>query len=358
MSLPEPYYRDGAIQLFNADCLNILYELEAESLDSLATDPPAGIGFMGHSWDSDKGGRLRWIDWLAAIMAEARRVLKPGAHGLVWALPRTSHWTATALEEAGFEIRDVIHHLFGTGFPKSKNLGDGWGTALKPASEHWILVRNPCEGSATANHGKYGTGGINVDGCRIETDEDLNGGAYACRPSAQGVRRWEGGALDATGKGYEQPSGRFPANVILSPDAAEEMDRQSGVRGPGARPKKRNGSHFGNGKGTSDENRIEYDSGGASRFFYVPKPSAAERGEGNRHPTVKPLTLMRYLTRMITPTGGTILDPFAGSGITGVAAAHEGFMALLIEAEHEYARISARACEEATRQGVLPLETA
>lgn len=145
------------VTIFNDDCLNILKTIEENSIDSLVTDPPAGIGFMGKDWDHNKGGRDQWVSWISEIFKECNRVLKPGAHGLVWALPRTSHWTATALEDAGFEIRDVITHLFGSGFPKSLNISkainkaatneakqwQGWGTALKPSVERWLLIRKP-----------------------------------------------------------------------------------------------------------------------------------------------------------------------------------------------------------------------
>ena len=130
--------------LINGDSLEILKKLPDNSFDSMVTDPPAGIAFMGKKWDKDKGGREQWIAWLESIMTESFRTLKPGAHILVWAIPRTSHWTATAIENANFEIRDVVTHIFGSGFPKSHNIGkkikefEGWGSALKPASEHWI----------------------------------------------------------------------------------------------------------------------------------------------------------------------------------------------------------------------------
>lgn len=207
------------MRLMHGDCLEQLKTLADNSVDSLVTDPPAGIAFMGKEWDKDKGGRKEWVSWMTGVMSEALRVMKPGAHGLVWALPRTSHWTATALEDAGFEVRDVITHLFGSGFPKSldvskaidkaagaerevvgenpnhrgesqtrnmytKALGQdgsvtapatddvkkwqGWGTALKPASEHWILVRKPCsEKTVAANVIKWGTGALNIDASRI-----------------------------------------------------------------------------------------------------------------------------------------------------------------------------------------------
>lgn len=211
------------------DCLEVLKGFESDSIDSLVTDPPAGIGFMGQEWDHHKGGRAEWVAWMTGVMRECHRVMKPGAHGLVWAIPRTSHWTATALEDAGFEVRDICTHLFGQGFPKSldiskaidkaagaerKVLGidptragrlknqvngftdpsgwehgkrniditapatdaakqwSGWGTALKPAAEFWVLVRKPIsEKNVASNVLKHGVGGINIDGCRILSDD-------------------------------------------------------------------------------------------------------------------------------------------------------------------------------------------
>ena len=247
--------------IHHGDCLEVLRTLESDSLDSLVTDPPAGIAFMGKDWDKDKGGRTEWIAWMTEVMRECLRVLKPGAHGLVWALPRTAHWTATALEDAGFEVRDCVTHLFGTGFPKSldvskaidkaagaerQKLGpkstyrkpqepngwdctkraefetapatdsarewQGWGTALKPACEFWWLVRKPCsEKTVAANVLRHGTGAINVDGCRIGV-----GTPVPCQVSSTGSGF---GGYDASGypggRAYSS-QGRFPSNLVLS----------------------------------------------------------------------------------------------------------------------------------------------
>ena len=220
--------------LINGDCLESLKKIPDNSIDSMVTDPPAGIAFMGKSWDKDKGGRKLWIAWLESIMTEAFRTLKPGAHILVWAIPRTSHWTATAIENAEFEIRDVVTHIFGSGFPKSHNIGkkikefEGWGTALKPASEHWILARKPLsEKTIAANVLEHGTGGINIDTSRIGTDVrtyDLKGGENLNKLSRENA----GDSKDAKGcgaygTGAKQVSigkatvqGRFPANLVLS----------------------------------------------------------------------------------------------------------------------------------------------
>lgn len=295
-------HNKGNIHLMNGDSAERLKELSENSIDSIVCDPPAGIGFMGRAWDDDKGGRNQWINWLSEIMKEVHRVLKPGAYGLVWALPRTSHWTGMALEEAGFEIRDCINHIFGQGFPKSYNIGKaieasintgksnpkalkeveqsgngtsyklkgknngilgetviynrkeytptveqakqfkGYGTSLKPAHEMWFLIRKPiAEPTIAKNVLKYGTGGLNIDACRIgEEIITING---------QGNDNlFHGGSSDIK---QNQQLGRFPANVILGcsckvkPVASQEqqtmVENQTGVGGKkgyaGTRPK-------------------------------------------------------------------------------------------------------------------------
>lgn len=359
------------------------------SVDALVTDPPAGISFMGKDWDGDKGGRSGWVRWMTEVMGEAKRVMKPGAHGLVWAIPRTSHWTATALEDAGFEIRDVVTHLFGSGFPKSLNVGkavkefEGWGTALKPASEHWVLIRKPCsEKTVAKNVLKWGVGGINVDGCRIEGpkgDGNWTGKQNGAAMFGQGQQGYVGA----------QPSGRFPANLVLSCICEADqhdafcpvhlMDEQSGISDArGGNPKQKSNKVTNVALAPSGGPQVvRNDSGGASRFFYVAKPSKRERNAGceglpaikagvgderpsgqsmqrldgrseremqNFHPTVKPIKLMRYLIRMITPPGGLVLDPFTGSGTTGCAALKEGFRFLGIEQEQDYISIAKMRC--------------
>jgi hypothetical protein len=394
---------------------------------------------MGKGWDSDKGGREAWIAWLTDVMRECYRVLRPGAHGLVWAIPRTSHWTATALENAGFEVRDVVTHLFGSGFPKSmdiskaidaklttggsapKNLrralqgedyephpnagkegyGDGgafayplegqsgegrraaaayklkteaarqwegWGTALKPAVEFWWLIRKPLsEKTVAANVLKHGTGGINIDGCRI----GIGSGDGKNFRSANGQSNGKFFADGSPKCVAEQHSlGRFPANLVLSHDegcrelepvwnhmfdgvstgwectddcAVRMLDEQSGVlhsHGGGST------TIEGFNKGTTRTRKIPRgDSGGASRFFYVAKASKSDRGAGNAHPTVKSTKLMDYLVRLVTPPGGIVLDPFMGSGTTGVSATRGGFGFVGIEREAEYHATAERRIE-------------
>lgn len=428
------------IHLMNGDSFDLLKSIESSSVDSLITDPPAGIGFMGKNWDHNRGGSKNWITWMTSVMSECLRVLKPGAHGLVWALPRTSHWTATALEDAGFEIRDVVTHIFGSGFPKSLDISkaidkwaggmsnqrggninseatalrgastkeakqwEGWGTALKPASEHWILVRKPTsEKTVTANVLKHGVGGINIDASRIGFSSEADK-----LQTMVPVGKIDSGNINMarSGKRNEifQPSsqGRFPANLILShnPDCVDvgvkkvkgshggghsgkgdsmfaggridetnqhvsedgtetisafectencpvqELDRQSGVlKSGGFNEGQIVQARETHAKGAEKE-RIKSarqpSTGGASRFFYCAKPSKREKNEGciNIHPTVKSLKLMGYLIKLVTPSKGTVLDPFMGSGSTGVSSIHNGFNFIGIEKENEYFEIA------------------
>lgn len=438
------------------DSLEILKSLPTESVDSLVTDPPAGIGLLDLDWDKDKGGRHQWIAWLSSILAECYRVLKPGAHGFVWAIPRTSHWTATALEDAGFKVRDVITHVFGSGFPKnlavdkaidrakytdtdllfkvtawirnrrdelgltnneldqvagvrggachwtalpphgqphipprerwerlttilgpapqwleqvirpahefgegwqtraivgkySKESGgiggivfrsndnniteptreeskswQGWGTALKPASEHWILIQKPIsEHNLAANVTKHRVGGINIDASRIPIKGSI--------PSTQNLSFNDGGFLWNNSKRSgdsifkQHPLGRHPANFIIT--------RAKGQQCPA--------------RILNDQSEREVEVAGYFKnfrseapFLYCKKPDKKERGEDNTHPTVKPLRLMRYLCKMITPPEGIVLDPFMGSGTTGVAALFEKFQFIGIEHKAAYYQIA------------------
>jgi hypothetical protein len=389
--------------LINGDCLESLKQVEDESVDSLVTDPPAGISFMGKEWDDDKGGRKQWVAWMTEVMTECLRVMKPGAHGLVWALPRTSHWTATALEDAGFEVRDVVTHLFGTGFPKSMDISKaldkaagaqrevvgmrespytstsrndsqsigkhkvevgvngyemhpitapateaakqwaGWGTALKPASEHWILVRKPLEAKHTvaANVLKHGVGGINIDACRVGSQERPK---MIRTQTIVAASSMSGTSTGATNSGETTCQGRFPANLILDEEAAAALDEQSGTLTsgkPGIRRKEHETTSMSGRLGLTGMKESGFgDSGGASRFFYVAKASKSDKGAENTHPTVKSRALMSYLIKLVTPPGGVVLDPFMGSGSTGVAALADSFLFIGIEKETNYYSIA------------------
>lgn len=393
----------GPHVLHHGDCLQVLKSLPDCSVDSVVTDPPAGINFMGKEWDQAKLGRDRWIDWLEERMRECFRVLKPGGHALVWALPRTSHWTATACEDAGFEIRDMIYHIFGTGFPKSMDISkaidksagktrevigvdparagrlvnqigeyetdagwsagnrsaditapatpeaaqwEGWGTALKPSVENWILCRKPVEGTVAANVLKYGTGGLNIDGCRIGVGDPVSGGGNNFDAWRSGQDRDDRPSLHKVPtEGHTK--GRFPAHLIH--DGSDEVlagfpNSKDGVavqRNGGGQKIGGDGIYQGS-KGLTRPDTGYGGEGSAARFFYCSKASKKDRNEGlpegvkSSHPTVKNTDLMQYLCRLITPPGGIVLDPFAGSFSTGKAAIKEGFRFIGIEAEREY----------------------
>lgn len=323
------------VRILTGDALDVLRTLDAGSCASLVTDPPAGIAFMGAEWDKHRGGRAQWIAWLAEILTEARRVLVPGAHALVWALPRTSHWTATAVEDAGFQVRDVVVHLQGQGFPKSKSL-------LKPAAEHWILARAP--GPLRE---------LGIDACRIGTQGGTRGSEYS-----GGNGTWAGTGIGGRATIEQLDSGRWPANVVLSCDCdgehdgcpVAELDAQSGTT-KSSDAVRHNGAFKSVAKGaeTARDSNGFADTGGASRFFYCAKPSTAERSAGldgkNTHPTVKPVDLMRWLVRLVTPPGGVVLDPFAGSGTTGVAALAERMRFVGIERDPGFAAFARRRIE-------------
>lgn len=360
--------------LLHGDCLEQLHKIKDEEIDSLITDPPAGISFMGKSWDSNKGGRDEWIKWMASVMRECHRVLKPGAHGLVWAIPRTSHWTATALEDAGFEVRDVVTHLFGSGFPKSHNLekstdgiAKGQGTALKPASEHWILIRKPCsEKTVAANVLKHGTGGLNIDASRISAGDEKIASPLKCSTNKhEGYKRpWNddpeararADAQKVIAGEKAQKIGRFPANLVFSHTthcteemcdiecAVKALDGQSGVTKSSSqiRNNKPSANKAMSGANMGHLSHGHSDSGGASRFFYCAKISTSERNSAgpNGHPTIKTKKLMAYLIKLITPPGGIVLDPFMGSGSTGIAAKEGGFDFIGIERDEEYFEIA------------------
>jgi site-specific DNA-methyltransferase (adenine-specific) len=335
------------IELLNGDCLDRLRELPDCSVDACVTDPPYGLSFMGKAWDYDVPG--------AEVWREVLRVLKPGGHLLAFAGTRTQHRMAVQIEDAGFEIRDMIAWVYGSGFPKSRNLdGDwqGWGTALKPALEPITVARKPLTVTVSANVLEYGTGALNVDGCRVGTTVET----WPKSRSYHSARGPKPRAAHGTGDGEtistgDAPAGRWPANLIhdgsdevvgLFPDAKSSCGGGNRIAGE---------SWFGNG---ADGGRSQqyYDSGSAARFFYCAKASKADRGEGNGHPTVKPTELMRYLCRLVTPPGGVVLDPFMGSGSTGKAAVLEGFRFIGIEREAEYLEI-ARGRIQLPEQGSL-----
>lgn len=287
-------------------------------------------------------------EWCDAWATECLRVLKPGGHMLAFGGTRTSHRLACAIEDAGFEVRDSIAWLYGSGFPKSRNLdGDwqGWGTALKPAHEPIVVARKPLAGTVAANVRTHGTGALNIDGCRVAmSDEDRAVVDTRSGGSDKPYDVYGAGLGTKPGERFTSaPAGRWPANVVLDESQAAALDEQSGSLTSGLfKPE-----HADNGKdagtygamgGREREAATYGDTGGASRFFYVAKADASERVRvnGTAHPTVKPLALMRWLVRLVTPPGGTVLEPFAGSGTTVEACILEGFRCIAIEREADY----------------------
>jgi DNA modification methylase len=397
------------LKLFHGDCLKVLPTLEENSVDSIVTDPPYELGFMGKKWDATG------IAFNVDVWREAYRVLKPGGHLLAFSGSRTYHRMAVAIEDAGFEIRDQIMWVYGSGFPKSmaidkqldKQLGaerevvgrnpnsrenstkdntlfesgtvgktdyitkpsseeakkwEGWGTALKPAHEPIVLARKPLEGTVVNNILKHGVGGINIDDSRVPGEEiPINK-----------LEMWSGFGEKVKPE-YEQEmnnKGRFPANLIH--DGSEEVIELFPRAKGGAYPAKRGkavATTFASGQETEGGFRAMGDDGSAARFFYCAKANKRDRNDGldgfevkrpdtrtktgmgtfdekgvaaqsNHHPTVKPIALMQYLVRLITPPTGIVLDPFMGSGSTGKACMYEGFSFIGIDQSEEYVKIS------------------
>lgn len=310
--------------LHHGDCLEVLKKIDSESVDSVITDPPYGLKFMGKKWDHS----VPSVD----VWAECLRVLKPGGHLLCFAGTRTHHRMACNIEDAGFEVRDMMAWLYGSGFPKSHNLNDnwqGWGTALKPALEPITMARKPLIGTVAQNVLAHGTGALNVDGCRVEAEDGRpliisHGEGFG---AGQHVTAY-GDGLSGSRYGGTTTLGRWPANLIhdglqeewaryfYCPKASKK-DRDEGCKGLPPRQ-----SHE---RKPGGKNIIE---------------SSKQAVRGNHHPTVKPTELMAYLCRLVTPPGGVVLDPFMGSGSTGKAAILEGFKFIGIEREAEYIEIS------------------
>jgi site-specific DNA-methyltransferase (adenine-specific) len=403
------YFKGENFAIYHGDNRQILPTLAENSVDAIVTDPPYELGFMGKSWDASG------VAFDPATWREALRVIKPGGHLIAFSGSRTYHRIAVAIEDAGFEIRDQIMWIYGSGFPKSHNISkgidkvagvereitreekkpleqgypisfdtrsstererrdipatdaarqwEGWGTALKPAHEPMVLARKPLVGTVAANVLTYGTGGLNIDGARVEGEfiETTNGSANAIY-----------GDLSANSgencKSHNQ--GRWPANVIHDgSDEVVALFPKTGIS-VGTRANNKSLTSYGFSDGTFETVGFG-DSGSAARFFYCAKASKRDRNEGldgfeekrdhdgrqeggvggsnprnrtnnyrqNHHPTVKPTDLMRYLCRLITPPNGTVLDPFMGSGSTGKAAMYEGFKFIGIEMTDEYLPIA------------------
>lgn len=418
----------GSATLFLGDCLDVLQTLPDNSVDSIVTDPPYGLAFMGKRWDYDVPSVEIW--------AECLRVLKPGGHLLAFAGTRTYHRMTVRIEDAGFEIRDMVAWVYGSGFPKSLDISKaidrmagaerevvgrsqwanrtpngcagirgnlfpkdktstapatpaaqewaGWGTALKPAHEPICLARKPLAGTVAENVLAWGVGGLNVEGCRVLKDAGEESGWSKSGSNASENRSMSGANYQRLPK--PDAAGRWPANFIH--DGSAEVvglfpETTSGQPGNSTRNNSRGFSGIGNSGLNKMIPRTGFcDTGSAARFFYTAKASKADRDDGcdeweekarhtlsggrciaegrteangkgsgrNHHPTVKPLDLMRYLLRLVTPPGGLALDPFMGSGSTGKAAYPEGFQFLGIERDPEYFAIACRRIAAAQRQ--------
>jgi site-specific DNA-methyltransferase (adenine-specific) len=422
------------------DCRQAMKEIPDNSIDSIVTDPPYELGFMGKGWD--KSGIANDV----TVWQECLRVLKPGGHLLAFGGTRTYHRMASAVEDAGFEIRDMVAWLYGSGFPKSMDVSkaidkavgaerekvridaahvrnpkatgrgrdgakgatrpwieaalergyhekdsntpvteaarqwQGWGTALKPAHEPIVLARKPFKGTVAANVLEFGTGAINVDGCRVAADDAEALAKNWNRAAVTDIRggNYGNGVASGVALTTKAPAGRWPANVIHdgSAEVVELFPAKAGAAAPVRGTEKSHTGMVGTncyGEYGRVPGQFYGDGGSAARFFYCSKASKKDRDEGledfeeqrtgamqatadgsmltgagnerttkrrNHHPTVKPVDLMRYLCRLITPPGGTVLDPFMGSGSTGKAAMLEGFEFIGIELSDEYAAIA------------------
>jgi site-specific DNA-methyltransferase (adenine-specific) len=433
--MSTPYYVDDRVTVYQGDALAVLPLLPDQSVDAVVTDPPYGLEFMGREWDSfgrdgagprakfsksglagprlvqpsflgggqascancggdkyratESGKRRRcdcdrpqfpnvgairgaaYQEWCQAWAAECLRLLRPGGHLLAFGGSRTFHRLVCAVEDAGFEIRDTISWLYGSGFPKSLDVSkaidkaagaartwQGWGTALKPGWEPIVVARKPLAGTVAANVQAHGTGGLNIDACRVAHAS----GVDLAESKAKNPGRGDLVTSGTYGANRPQQSvndaGRWPPNVTLTHAAdcgaecvpgcpVAELDQQSGDVKAGGSKDNRGRLHWAGVADTRTSTRDDIyhsydDTGGASRFFptfrYEAKATPAERPRhgGTVHPTVKPLELMRWLVRLITPPAGLVLDPFVGSGTTAEACTVEGFRCIAVEREPTY----------------------
>ena len=405
--------------LLRGDCLVELARIPDGSVDSVVTDPPYGLEFMGKGWDGWDTPQA-FQEWCTEWATECLRALKPGGYFLAFGGSRTWHRLAAAVEDAGFEIRDSIAWLYGSGFPKSMDVSkaidkgegiwrgragavssdngsmsggnyertpkgepvtegatawDGWGTALKPAFEPIVVGRKPLAGTVAANVLEHGTGALNIDACRVPTDDKLGGGSSTRgQQMNDGWRRPWMDDPDMVAANAERSRasvaksedlGRWPTNVLLDDYQAAELDQQSGTLTSGAKLPHHNDN--GKSKGVLGEfagapgREFAGDSGGASRFFpvfrYQAKAPTNERPniDGIQHPTVKPLDLMRWLVRLVTPPGATVLEPFAGSGTTAEACVLEDRRCIAIEREADYLPLIVSRLRKPQQQGLFDL---
>ena len=415
---------DGSVRLYCGDSCELLPQFNSGIISSIVTDPPYGLtankkggsgaasvnvnspagrarvstgngggGFMGMAWDSDVPPTSLWEACL--------RVLKPGGHLLAFAGTRTQHRIAVRIEDAGFEIRDMIAWVYGSGFPKSLDVSkaidkaagaerevvgpppykrgrssqsysetrkvsydyqpepitapatadarrwDGWGTALKPALEPITLARKPFTGTVAANVLQHGTGALNIEASRVASTGESKSRDHEAADERQSVGSTNIAATAGAFRGGD-PAGRWPANLIH--DGSDEVVDRFPISKAGSSVSGSEPSKTGTANCYGEYDRVSFnghsDDGSAARFFYCAKAGSDERGDGNTHPTVKPLDLMMYLCRLVTPPGGIVLDPFLGSGTTAIAAYRAGFSVIGIERERKYFDIAVRRITE------------
>ena len=384
-------------KIITGNNVDVLRTYEDNTFDSVVTDPPYGIAFLNKSWDQDTGALETW--------QECFRVLKPGGHLLAFSAARTYHHLASNIEQSGFEIRDQLMWLYGSGFPKAQDMGKaldkrgvennlhGWKTALKPAHEPIVMARKPFKGSAIDNVLEYGVGVLNIDASRIGNEEITT----SYNPGIKGKMAHGHTPEDNKTHKLEPHRGRFPSNVIMDEEAGAILDAQAPKTGNASSSKRTKTGMTGTGaslqwhKKAGESNGISDGLSGASKFFYCPKVSRAERHVGfetkniptdnptnggnyygttthptdpklrnytqdgtlgrmkdkmhqpqvgNNHPTVKPVELMKYLVRLVTPANGRVLDPFNGSGSTGMACVELGYDYVSVELDENYVEIA------------------
>lgn len=374
-------FLDGKVTLLPGDCVEGLASLPSASVDSVVTDPPYGLEFMGKEWDGADGFRRSlnaadagrdsvfgrtskkapeyrttgtgskgtpggnlFQEWCEMWARECLRVLKPGGYMLAFGGTRTQHRMVCAIEDAGFEIRDQIGWIYAQGFPKNDS-------SLKPAWEPVCVARKPLMGTVVANMEAHGTGRLNIDECRIGEGSRAHGRDGEASASKRYTTAGGTNFAATPGPRGGDPAGRYPANIIH--DGSEEVvaafpdaPGQQQAVGPehGAKKTVNCYGDF----GPREQFNPRGDSGSAARFYYAAKADADDR-LGSKHPTVKPVDLMQYLVRLVTPRDGVVLDPFGGTGTTGEAAWREGRRAILIEREEEYQADIARRMELASQ---------
>lgn len=393
-------------RIIRGDSMDVLDDLESESVHAVVCDPPYGLNFMGRSWDDFEPKEYQ--EWCERWSEKALRVLKPGGHLLAFSGNRTHHRMFTGVEDAGFTVRDTITWHYGNGFPKGQDMGrlidkregelerreqigdydgkhigydkqkeelgerpdhysdgssgptapatsdakkwDGWNTQLKPATEYVVVARKPFDGATVDCVLEHGTGALNIDKCRVESEERPNMVRIDRKTSGNSLQGSVDKSIDSGTPDGTTTEGRYPANVVFDEHAAERLDEEVGELAGGAHtPRSDDRNIYSNGDSpSSPDTRQQLESGGPSRYFYTSKASKAERTlDGkieNGHPTVKPVDLMEWLVKLVTAEGQVVLDPFAGSGTTCKAAKNLQREFVGIEEQERWADVARVRC--------------